>query len=125
MPERRTQTHVTVDHDEIRRWAEERNAEPSRVKGVRGGGPGIITFDLPGYQGTDRLEHIGWDVETGETKAAMPRRRRKQIERFGRPLEGERRYGAAAARFARAEKPGRKAGPAKPRARPAAKKRRR
>jgi hypothetical protein len=118
VPNRRTQTHVTVDRDEIRRWADERGGEPAVVKGVRGPGPGIITLDFPGYAGGDKLRHVSWDewfdkfeqsslafiyqektargvrsnfnklvsresvdLKTGETKAAMPRRRRKQLER--------------------------------------------
>lgn len=54
MPQRHT--HVTIDHDEIRRWAKERDARPVFVRGT-----GIIRLDLPGYAGEDRLRPIGWD----------------------------------------------------------------
>ena len=45
----------TKDHDTIRRWAEERNAKPVRIKGAG------IELDLPGYSGGDRFEEISWD----------------------------------------------------------------
>ncbi|MDB5302021.1 MAG: hypothetical protein JWO87_3684 [Phycisphaerales bacterium] len=55
-------THVTTDHEEIRRWAEERHAKPARVKGTGGpGDPGLLRFDFPGYSGADSLEEISWD----------------------------------------------------------------
>lgn len=53
-------THATIDHDEIRSWAEERGARPSVVRNVRGPGPGILRLDLPGYS-EGRLEEIEWD----------------------------------------------------------------
>jgi len=50
-----------VDHDEIRRWAEERQAEPACVRGTGGGNdPGMIRLDFPGFSGADSLEHIDW-----------------------------------------------------------------
>jgi hypothetical protein len=53
---------VLTDPDEIRRWAEERNARPARVKGTGGNGDiGIIRLDFPGYSGEDTLEEISWD----------------------------------------------------------------
>ncbi len=45
----------TTDHDTIRRWAEERNGKPVRIKG------GGIELDFPGYSGGDRFEEISWD----------------------------------------------------------------
>jgi hypothetical protein len=52
-----------VDHDEIRRWAEDRNAAPARVRGTGRSADdvGIIRLDFPGYSGGDSLEHINWD----------------------------------------------------------------
>jgi hypothetical protein len=54
---------VLVDHDEIRRWAEERNAAPARVRGTGRSADdvGIIRLDFPGYSGGDSLEHISWE----------------------------------------------------------------
>jgi hypothetical protein len=55
-------TRALIDHDEIKRWAEPRKAQPARVKGTGGkGDPGMIRLDFPGFTGADRLEHISWD----------------------------------------------------------------
>jgi hypothetical protein len=52
----------TTDHEFIRKWAEERDAVPSAVKGTGGGeDPGIIRLDFPGYSGEGKLEPISWD----------------------------------------------------------------
>ena len=45
----------TKDHDTIRKWAEERNGKPVRIKGAG------IELDFPGYSGGDRFEEISWD----------------------------------------------------------------
>ncbi|MCU1452591.1 MAG: hypothetical protein JWN46_737 [Acidimicrobiales bacterium] len=53
---------VTTDHDEIRRWVEERGGTPATVKGTESDGePGVLTIDFPGGTGEERLEHISWD----------------------------------------------------------------
>src|SRR5436305_5593880 len=53
---------ATVDHDEIRRWVEQRGGYPARVKGTgRGSDPGVLRIDYPGYSGEDTLERIEWD----------------------------------------------------------------
>jgi hypothetical protein len=55
-------TRRTDNHDTIRKWAEERNARPTRVKRTGGDGdPGILRLDFPGYSGEDELEEISWD----------------------------------------------------------------
>jgi hypothetical protein len=55
-------TKVTTDHDEIRRWAEARGAQPARVKrtGARND-PGLIRLDFPGYRGEETLEPTSWE----------------------------------------------------------------
>jgi len=54
--------HPLTDHDEIRRWAEERDAKPSCVKGTGGKGDvGMIRLDFPGYSGEQSLREISWD----------------------------------------------------------------
>src|SRR5512146_907962 len=59
---RRSQAKVTTDHDEIRRWAEERGAKPACVRGTGGKGDiGMLRLDFPGYSGEQSLEHIDWD----------------------------------------------------------------
>lgn len=53
---------VTRDHEEIRRWAEERGGKPSHVRSTGGGDdPGILRIDFPGYSGEGSLEQISWD----------------------------------------------------------------
>lgn len=53
---------TTQDHEEIRRWAEERGGKPSHVKGTGGKhDPGILRIDFPGFSGEGKLEEISWD----------------------------------------------------------------
>ncbi|HEX9106908.1 MAG TPA: hypothetical protein VF832_06765 [Longimicrobiales bacterium] len=52
----------TTDHDEIRRWVEERGGFPAHVKSTaEGDDPGVLRIDYPGYSGQDTLERISWD----------------------------------------------------------------
>jgi hypothetical protein len=58
----RSQSRTLTDHEEIRRWAEERGARPACVRGTGGSGDiGMLRIDFPGYSGETSLEHIGWD----------------------------------------------------------------
>ena len=52
-------TQATTDHDEIRRWIEERDGQPARVRGTgkRGGGLLRIDFGKP----EKNLESISWE----------------------------------------------------------------
>src|ERR671922_351503 len=54
---------TTTEHDEIRRWVEERGGRPAHVKrtGARAGDPGILRIDSPGFSGEESLEPISWD----------------------------------------------------------------
>ena len=53
---------VLTDPGEIRRWAEERGAKPTCVKGTGGGGDvGMIRLDVPGFSGEESLQPISWD----------------------------------------------------------------
>ena len=57
-----TTSKVTTDHEEIRRWAEERGATPAAViRTESDDDPGIIRLDFPGYSGAGSLEAISWD----------------------------------------------------------------
>lgn len=58
-----SRSRTTTDHDEIRRWAEERGGKPSAVKRTRRGAKdvGMIRLDFPGYSGEGSLEPITWD----------------------------------------------------------------
>jgi hypothetical protein len=58
----RASSRTLADHDEIRRWAEERGARPSAVlRTEHDGDPGIIRLDFPDYTGEGSLEEIEWD----------------------------------------------------------------
>jgi hypothetical protein len=53
---------VLTDHEDIRRWAESRQAKPAAVqKTEREDDPGILRLDFPGYTGEGSLEPISWD----------------------------------------------------------------
>jgi hypothetical protein len=56
------ESKTTTDHDEIRRWAEERGGKPASVKGTESGDEdaGILRIDFPGGE-EDRLDDISWD----------------------------------------------------------------
>ena len=56
------QSTITTDHDEIRRWVEQREGQPARVRGTGDERDrGILRIDLPGGAGEESLEHISWD----------------------------------------------------------------
>jgi hypothetical protein len=53
---------ATTDHDEIRRWVEQRGGKPATVKRTsRGDQPGVLRIDFPGYSGEQSLAPIEWD----------------------------------------------------------------
>lgn len=53
---------TTQDHEEIRRWAEERGGKPSHVTSTESSSDtGILRIDFPGYSGGDSLSEISWD----------------------------------------------------------------
>jgi hypothetical protein len=55
---------TTRNHDEIRRWAELRQAVPCEVAGTeRGNEPGILRFEFQNARNhnDDRLKEISWD----------------------------------------------------------------
>ena len=56
---------TTRDHDEIRRWAEERGAVPSEVASTeRGNEPGMLRFQFPDAPNRNdgKLKEISWDA---------------------------------------------------------------
>lgn len=56
------ESKTTTNHDEIRRWVEERGGCPARVKDTgNGDDPGILRIDYTGFSGEDTLEKISWD----------------------------------------------------------------
>jgi len=53
---------TTTDHEEIRKWVEDRSGKPARVKGTgTQKDPGLLRIDFPGYAGEETLEHISWE----------------------------------------------------------------
>lgn len=53
---------TTTDHNEIRKWAEDRGAKPSTVSRTgRENDPGILRLNFPGYGGEDSLKEVSWD----------------------------------------------------------------
>ncbi len=60
---RSKKTTATTDHDEIRRWAEERGATPACIRNTGDRNDvGIIRLDFPGYSGEQSLEPIDWNT---------------------------------------------------------------
>ncbi|MEV0297414.1 hypothetical protein [Nocardia sp. NPDC050710] len=54
-------THVTRNHDVIRRWAEQRGARPATMPGSEYNGHlSVLRFDFPGYGGAV-LRPVDWD----------------------------------------------------------------
>lgn len=52
----------TTDHDEIKRWVEERGGKPAVVKKTHTrNDPGILRIDFPGFTGETTLEEVSWD----------------------------------------------------------------
>lgn len=50
----------TTNHEEIRRWVEERGGKPARVKRTRGTGY-LLRINFPGYSGQTAMEDISWE----------------------------------------------------------------
>jgi hypothetical protein len=53
-----SKSKTTKDHDEIRRWAEERGGKPTMVEGTR-----ILrfNFDEPGGDDDDKQKGVSWE----------------------------------------------------------------
>ena len=57
-----SESKTTTDHEEIRKWVEDRGGHPARVKGTeKKNSPGLLRIDYPGYSGSESLEAISWD----------------------------------------------------------------
>ena len=58
----RSKSRVLTNRDEIRQWAEARNARPTCVPGTGDNQDvGIIRLDFPGYSGEGSLQEVDWD----------------------------------------------------------------
>lgn len=57
-----SESHTTIDHEEIRAWVEEHDGKPATVGGTQdASGTGVLRIDFPGGTGEDTLAHIDWD----------------------------------------------------------------
>ncbi len=55
-------TKATTDHNEIKKWAEERGGQPATVKHTsRGESAGILRFKFPTVGDDEDLETVSWD----------------------------------------------------------------
>ncbi|MEA2395788.1 MAG: hypothetical protein QOJ82_3679 [Solirubrobacteraceae bacterium] len=60
MSDTQTSSKTTTDHEEIRRWVEERGGRPATVKGTGGGDePGVLRIDFGDED--ESLEPISWE----------------------------------------------------------------
>lgn len=62
---------TTTDHNEIKKWAEERQGKPALVRGTEDNqdGAGLLRINFPGYA-EENLKDISWDefFETFDSK---------------------------------------------------------
>jgi hypothetical protein len=58
------ESKTTTDHDEIRRWAEERGGKPATVEDTERPGEkaGLLRIDFPGGASNPPLKPISWDA---------------------------------------------------------------
>lgn len=54
-------SHTTIDHEKIRRWAEERGGHPTSVEGTGDGEVGVLRLDFEINGQYERLEEISWE----------------------------------------------------------------
>ncbi len=77
----------TIDHDEIRRWAERRGGVPATIRGsASDGGPGILRIALPTAAVRTNLMALTWDeffaaVEANELGFMIDERRCRVVVR--------------------------------------------
>jgi hypothetical protein len=59
-----TQANYMVDHDEIRRWVEERGGQPATIAGTATGDEeaGLLRIDFPGGSKNPPLQPISWEA---------------------------------------------------------------
>jgi hypothetical protein len=57
-----SESRLTTDHEEIRKWVEARGGHPARVRGTNTNrSSGVLAIDYPGFSGAETLEAIDWD----------------------------------------------------------------
>lgn len=61
MAQQTKQSNITTDHETIRKWVEERDGEPARVKGTGDNqSAGVLRIDFPGGA-EESLDPISWE----------------------------------------------------------------
>ena len=50
------ESKTTTNHEEIRRWVEDRGGHPAKVKDTE-----VLRIDYPGFSGEESLEEITWE----------------------------------------------------------------
>lgn len=56
------ESKVTTDHNQIRKWVEERGGKPATVKDTGDKGePGVLRINFPGYGDEESLREISWE----------------------------------------------------------------
>lgn len=56
------ETSKTTDHEEIRRWTEERDGKPGVVRGTEDGGRGVLRIWFPDVGPSEEtFEELEWD----------------------------------------------------------------
>lgn len=61
MAQQTKQSQVTTDHETIRKWVEDRDGKPARIKSTGDkDNSGVLRIDFPGGGG-EELETISWD----------------------------------------------------------------
>jgi hypothetical protein len=57
-----SRSKTTTDHEEIKRWVDERDGKPATVKAThRKDDPGILRIDFPGGAGEESLDPLSWE----------------------------------------------------------------
>lgn len=58
-----SESKITTNHDEIKKWVEARKGKPASVKNTAKNNEevGLLRIDFPGYSGKDTLEEITWE----------------------------------------------------------------
>ena len=54
-------SNVTTDHEEIRRWVQQRSGRPACVKATESGDSCLLRIDYPGVGAEDSLEPLDWE----------------------------------------------------------------
>lgn len=56
-------SNQTHDHETIKKWVEERNGVPSRIKGTgEKEGDGVLRIHFPEFSDSDNFEELDWDM---------------------------------------------------------------